>query len=708
MFTRLLPTLLLLLLSPWCAAAPVQQPHSAAELIAERTAVTPGQPLSVALRLALDNGWHVYWKNPGDSGMATSIAWALPAGFQPGPMQWPAPRRIDVGPLTSYGYEGEAVHLVDIAVPADLQPGARVPLRAKADWLVCKEICLPASANLEVELPVSAQSGPADPRWAKTFAAARAGLPAAAPAESVAAYRAGTQLVVRISPAVTPALRSLAFFPEREGLIQYAAAQQFVAHAQGFDLQLTAATASTSGTLAGVLVADPGFDGRRALSIDVPVHAGPPPVAPRIAASGATFAAALALAFAGGLLLNLMPCVFPVLAIKVLSVAQQAHGRAAAMRTHGLLFAAGVVASFWLVAGLLLALRTQGAALGWGYQLQSPAVVAGLALLFFLLALNLSGVFQMGSGLQALAGRVRARHAHVDALLSGALATAVASPCTAPFMGAALGFALLQPALEAMLVFTALAVGMALPYVVLTFVPQLTRRLPRPGAWMETLRQVLAFPLYATVVWLLWVLGQQTGLDALARMLFALLLVAAALWSLGRSAHARGAARMVTRLLAIALLAGALGLAWSGTQPQPQPAAASAGAWQPWSEAAVQAALAQGHPAFVDFTAAWCVTCQVNKRLVLQADEVERRFQRAGVVRLRADWTNRDPAITDALARLQRSGVPVYAMYVPPHQEPQLLPEILTRRLVLEALDRAERVAALSSAPRSSARQEQP
>lgn len=688
------------------AAGPVSQPHSEADLIPERSAIAPGQTLTVALRLRMEEHWHVYWKNPGDSGMATSIAWTLPEGFVAGDIQWPAPRRIDTGPLTSYAYEGEVFHLVDIAVPAALTPGTQAPIRARADWLVCKEICLPASADFTLALPVVTAPVPADPRWVTAFAAARAALPVSGAALDVAAWRSGEQLTVRIAAhAGMPALRELAFFPERDGLIQHPADQVLSRHAGGHDLQLKAA-ASAGDTLAGVLVAQPGFGVASAVEIDVPIQSGPPPAAAPVTASSAALAGALALAFGGGLLLNLMPCVFPVLAIKVLSVVQQTRGGGGSLRTHGLLFAAGVVASFWLIAGALLALRGQGEALGWGYQLQSPVIVAGLGLLFFVLALNLSGVFQLGTRTQGLAGNLRARDHRVDALLSGALATAVASPCTAPFMGVALGFALVQPALDAMLVFTALALGMALPYAALCFVPQLARRLPRPGPWMETLRQLLAFPLYATVVWLLWVLGQQAGVDAVARMLFALVLVAAALWALGRWAHAEGRMRLAARSVAAVLIAGALALAWPGAPAPGLARAQPAGDWPPWSEAAVQAALAQGRPAFVDFTAAWCVTCQVNKKLVLDTEKVARRFDELGVVRLRADWTSRDPAIAAALAGLERSGVPVYALYSPAARAPLLLPEVLTQRLVLDALERTARVVA-DSTP-SSAAQEHP
>jgi thiol:disulfide interchange protein DsbD len=392
-----------------------------------------------------------------------------------------------------------------------------------------------------------------------------------------------------------------------------------------------------------------------------------------------------------------MPCVFPVLAIKVLGVVQQTHAEPTRLRSHGLLFALGVLLSFGAIAGLLLALRAQGAALGWGYQLQSPAIVAALALLFFALGLSLSGVFRIGGALQSLAGGMRARGTHADALLTGMLATAVASPCTAPFMGAALGFALVQPALDAMLVFTALALGMAAPYVLLCFVPQLIRRLPRPGPWMETLRQLLAFPLYATVVWLVWVLGQQVGVDGAARLLAGLVLVAAALWAVGRWGHAAPRARTAARAIALALILAGLAVAWPDRRVE-QAVQAAQGAWQPWSEQAVRSALAQGRPVFVDFTAAWCVTCQVNKRLVLNAQTVERRFVELGIARFRADWTNRNPAITAALARMNRSGVPVYALYSPPGGPPVLLPEVLTRRLVLDALQRAASRPAQASA----------
>jgi thiol:disulfide interchange protein DsbD len=569
-----------------------------------------------------------------------------------------------------------------------------VPIRATADWLVCKEICIPASADLSLTLPVSTVPTSADARWSNAFTAARNAEPLPLAGWEATAYRDGNSLLLRISPEDrdAPLLRSLEFFPEREGVIANAAKQAFSRQGSGYELRMSVSPQPIGELtgLAGVLVADPGLGAARAVTIDVPLSAaGAPPPSPQ---AGFGLAAALLLAFGGGLLLNLMPCVFPILAIKVLGVAQRAHGDPARLRTHGLLFALGVILSFWAIAGLLLALRAGGTGLGWGYQLQSPVVVGGLAVLFFVLALNLSGVFQMGTGLQALAGGIRARGEHADALLSGLLATLVASPCTAPFMGAALGFALVQPALHAMLVFTALAAGMALPYTVLCFAPALMRRLPRPGAWMDTLQQALAFPLYATVVWLVWVLGQQAGIDAAAKLLAALVVVASALWAVGRWAQAGQGVRVTVRIAALALSMAAFAFAWP--QPAQRLAADTGGAWQPWSETRVQAALAEGKPVFVDFTAAWCVTCQVNKRLVLTEREVEQRFVELNVTRLRADWTNRDAAISAALARMNRSGVPVYALYSPAQREPRLLPEVLTRSIVLEALQGAATPAA--------------
>jgi len=696
-----LATCLFLLIIAPSSAAPVQRPHIEAELIPEKTGLRPGEPVTVALRLKMEKRWHTYWKNPGDSGLPTKIIWTLPQGFSAGPIQWPAPRRIDVGPLTNFGYEGEVFLLTDIEVPAGLAAGATVPITAKAEWLVCEEICIPGDATFNVMLPASNEPAATDRNWGKSIQRTRDQLPRPLEGWKLDAYLRGDDLVLRLSGAQTrvPRIHNLTLFPDQEGWIGNASPQRMIRTAGGYELRVASAPPirSKSGPLTGLIVAAPGLaQGVASATVEVAVESAgaladgileEPALSP-FADLG--LLVALGLAFLGGVILNLMPCVFPVVSIKVLGFVEQARGEPAKLRTHGLAFATGVLVSFWLVAGVLLALRAQGEALGWGYQLQSPPVVAALALLFFVLALNLSGLFETGTSLQALAGRLRIHNDYADSALSGLLATLVATPCTAPFMGAALGFALTQSAMVAMLVFSALALGMSSPYVVLCFWPALLKRIPRPGRWMETLRQVLAFPLYLTVAWLAWVLGKQAGVDAVGRLLAGLTLVAAALWMIGRWRTSAESTKRVTAIVALVLAVAGCVFAWPAGKSAEAAADAASGPWKPWSPEAVALARAEGRAVFVDFTAAWCVTCQVNKRLVLESESLHTRFEERNVLRLRADWTNQDPRITAALRDLGRIGVPVYAVYAAGGKgAPVLLPELLTQERVLRAIEEA-------------------
>lgn len=704
-----------LLLCPALAsfAAPLDVPHARVELVAAQESVRAGQTLLVALRIEHEAGWHTYWKNPGDSGMPTRISWTLPPGFTAGPILWPVPERIPVGPLTNIGYHGETLLLTEIATPKALASGIPVRIEAKAEWLICKEVCLPGGATLSLELPGG--TGAPDTRWSQRLRDAHAAVPRALQGWQVSAEPSTDHIVLRLAPqdAAQRPLENLVFHPDDPEIVDYPSPQRLVREDSGsYRLELTAAPAFKGNihALSGLIVAASGLDADgkvRAATVSAPWPGGAPTVrasAPPAAIDAAQIAAAargseadrlglaaaLTFAFLGGLVLNLMPCVFPVVSIKVLGFVREAHGSVRRLRAHGLAFAAGIVVCFWLVAGTLMALRASGQALGWGYQLQSPPIVAGLATLFFVLGLNLSGVFEWGLRLQTAAGSVSDHGGLRGAFFAGLLATVVAAPCTAPFMGAALGYALTQPALQAMVVFTVLALGMAAPYVILSFQPRLVRWLPRPGRWMETFKQVLAFPLYLTAVWLVWVLGEQLGVDAAARLLAALVLVAAALWAFDRFlVRAHGPRRGLT-IVAIAALLGAAALfGWPSGEPRAATADAS-GPWTPYTDAALQTERANGHAVFVDFTAAWCVTCQVNKRLVLESEPVRRAFADRGVVRMRADWTNRDAHITAALARLGRNGVPVYAVYSAVQDgAPELLPELLTSAIVVRALERA-------------------
>ena len=680
------------ILLPPAAANPVRRDHIDVELVSASSNVEPGQTLTVALRLDPDEHWHTYWKNSGDSGLATQIDWQLPEGFEAGPIQWPAPQRIDVGPLANYGYDGEVLLLTDIRVPQNIPE--TVPIRASAFWLVCEEICIPGDAELSLNLP----AGPAapDPDWAERISEVRAALPGEdANIELEAVLASTTDWVLSVPASVISSKTALSFFPDEEGWIEYAAQQHTYRQDDTVHLRLKAAAGvdGKQGKLTGVLVAEPPFaSGARAVLVNAAVIRTdtPPPTPPPATTDGSSLTLLLALAFAfvGGIILNLMPCVFPVVGIKVLTFVENSRSSPASLRAHGLLFALGVLVCFWAIAGALLALRAGGASLGWGFQLQSPLVVSALALLFFVLALNMSGVFEIGTRAQQLAGSVRAKSGYADAFLSGVIATLVATPCTAPFMGAALGYAVTQSAPLAMAVFTALALGMAAPYLVLSFSPKLVGRLPKPGTWMVSLKQALAFPLYLTVVWLVWVLGHQTGVDAIARLLVGMTLFGAGLWAYGRWSTSGGTrVRMFALTVAIVLAVAGVALGWPQQTANQGSSFAAKGSWQPWSPAAVADARNNGQAVFVDFTAAWCVTCQVNKRLVLNQDEVQARFRDRGVVTMVADWTNRDSEISLALDALGRSGVPVYVMYPPGNGAPLLLPELLSEQIVLDAID---------------------
>ena len=684
--------------APMASAAPmVKTEHVEAELVTDKSGAQPGKPALVGLKLRMEPQWHTYWKNPGDSGLPTKIQWLLPEGWKAGEIQWPYPNPLPVGPLMNYGYEDEVVLLAELTPPESAAPGS-LPIKARAEWLVCKDVCIPEKGELDRVLAVSPAEPSANPRWQAHIERARNQLPVDVAGWKYESALRGKSLVVRMTApegAAPPA--KAAFFPEREGVIEPAAPQKVTRDARAITIEMKLAEPVPAGltSVKGVAVSDGGWtgsNGRKAINVTAPMGASLAAAAGSTggASSGGDSAlAALAFAFIGGILLNLMPCVFPVLGIKVLGFVEHAHGNARAMRMQGVVFTVGVLLSFIALAGLMLALRAGGTQLGWGFQLQSPLVVTLLAALFFVLALNLSGVFEWGAFAQSLTSSLSAQGRYADAFLSGVLATVVATPCTAPFMGAAVGFTLTQDAALSLAIFATLGAGMAAPVLALALFPGLLKRLPKPGAWMETFKQVLAFPLYATVAWLAWVLGAQAGNDAVFALLGGLVLVAMGAWMYGRSLHAPGLWRTA---IAVILAAAGLAVAWPG--PSNALGTDAPGArqgelpWQPWSPEKVADLTAAGRPVFVDFTAAWCVTCQVNKRLALHNAQVIAAFASHDVVPLKADWTRQDPRITATLAQLGRNAVPVYALYLPGEAAPRLLPEVLTPTLVLEEIAR--------------------
>ena len=669
-------------------AAPLQP--VAARLVAEAGSIAPGQTLWVDLHLDIAPGWHTYWRNPGDAGLPTEIAWQLPPGLTAGDIAWPVPERFAQGTIGNYGYGGSADLLVPIAAAATLEPRGVASLIAKASWLVCSEICIPGEATLTLDLPVAGAGAAPDPANEALFAAARARLPQPAPFATRFAA-AGRDLRLSIPAAALAGLDrpTVAFFPFAGNVVDAAAAPRQRERADGLEFVLARASGPTAAlpqTLAGVLALR-GADGtERAFTISAP-RAPPSPGADEGGGAIRGWQAVL-LALLGGVALNLMPCVFPVLSLKLIALAGSVHR--AEERRDGLAYAGGVILSFAALGAALLILRAGGAAIGWGFQLQSPIVVGLVAYLLFAMGLSLSGVAEFGGGLGGVGSRFAGHSGLVGAFATGVLATIVATPCTAPFMGAALGFALLAPAAVALTIFVALGAGLAAPIVLATAIPALARLLPRPGAWMVWFRQLLAFPLYGTVAWLIWVLIQEVGPAGAFLALLGLVVVGFAVWVYGRTRLAEPAGRRLGAGLAAAGMAAAVMLAATFAPAGNPPRAAAAGrgglGYQPFSAARL-AGLAERHqPVFVNLTAAWCITCLVNEETALDSAAVRDTFAAHGIVALKGDWTRQDPDITAFLQRFGRSGVPLYVLY-DKAGTPKVLPQILTERTVLTAAD---------------------
>lgn len=685
------------------AVAQTPGEHAKAELIAETTSLLRGGDATVALMLTPEDGWHTYWINPGDSGLATKLEWTLPKGVVAGPIQWPAPHPAPLGELVNYGYDHETLHMVTVSVPGDWPLDTPITLKAKAKWLVCKDVCIPDSAELTLTLPV-ADSVQLDDAHLARFERDRALLPQALPEGSRARFAiAGDSFSLALQPVGLPKASKVEFFPLAGDLVNHGAPQR-VAERDGewrLSQALSAYHVLVPKTVEGLWVLTLADGSRQSYALTaepgavVPVaqngNAAPQATAepvqevPRGAVEGnrpPSLLLALGLALLGGLILNLMPCVFPVLSLKAMALMKAQDASAAQQRAQALAYTAGAVLSCVAAAGVLLALRAGGEALGWGFQLQSPVFIAVLAYLMLALGLSMSGVAEFGGSLMNTGGSLAQKKGLSGSYFTGVLAVVVASPCTAPFMGTALGFAVTQPVGIALSIFAALGLGLALPFLVLGFVPALAARLPRPGAWMVTFKQVMAFPLYLTAAWLLWVLTRQAGADALGLVLFGCVAIAFALWLLGRPQSGLVAKGLAAAAAIAALAVLASPFLKGGAVASSTPLAAH---HEPWSAARVAALRAEGKTIFVDFTADWCITCKVNERGALASDAVKTAFADAGVVTLVADWTRSDPAITEALAAFGRNGVPLYLVY-PKGGEPRVLPQVLTPGIVIDAL----------------------
>jgi thiol:disulfide interchange protein DsbD len=658
-----------------------QSPRATVSLISEYAAVSPGQALRIGLRQRLAPHWHTYWKNPGDAGSPPSITFKTPDGAKVGGIAWPGPDRFIIGPVASYGYENEIVFPMPLSVPRDARPGSQLVLEANVDWVVCEKECIPEEGKFRLALPVEASARPASAEIQAAFENADARQPQPSPwRASVSAGESTLQLVVEgegISPA---SVRSALYFPDNWGVVDHVADQALTVEEGKLTLATTKGQGYTPGPSAGLLAITDGGGQKRWFELALTPAAATTTEAPTTLP---LWQMAL-FAFLGGLILNLMPCVFPVLAIKATAVAGMAGGDRREVRLSGLFYTLGVLAAFMALALALLAVRAGGSAVGWGFHFQSPLFVAAMCWLMLAIGLNLSGVFEIGGSLSGAGQGLAQKKGHAGSFFTGLLAVVVATPCTAPFMGAAIGSALVAPVYVSLVVFAMMGLGLALPFLLLGIFPAVAPRLPRPGQWMVTLRQAMAFPMYATAAWLLWVLAQQAGEAGLRMALAGLVLVGLVAWLVGLGQHG-AKRRWWPRGAALAGMAGIVGLiaALHGAEPVAAAPAQSTQA-EPYSAERLAALRAEGKPVFVNMTAAWCITCLVNERTTLSTAAVQQAMRERGVVYMKGDWTNRDPAITAFLQSFGRDGLPFYAFY-PAGKEPVVLPPVLTQAIVTES-----------------------
>lgn len=669
-----------------------------ARLVASVDAVYPGAEITLGVNQRIIPHWHTYWLNPGDSGLATTIQWRLPTGASASDIQWPTPSRITVGPITNFGYSDEVTLLSAIKVPQDAAPGSAFPIAAKVNWLVCEETCIPQEVELGLVLPVvadAAQAGAGSP----LIEQARAALPVNSPwPMRVVVERDGTYLRVSGAELQAQHITGIHFFPAQWGRIAHGAPQPKSVDGDAIILKLqpgeaplppgealTGVLAVTQATGAGSVV--------QSFTVNAPSASAAPSANISVATASLDFLPALLLALAGGVILNLMPCVFPVLSIKALSLIRHAHHSPLQTRLHGLTYTGGILVSFALLGGALILLKAGGAHIGWGFQFQSPLFVLAVAYLMFAVGLSLSGVFSIGGSVAGIGSSLADRSGYAGSFFTGVLATIVATPCTAPFMGAALGYAMTQPPAPLLAVFLSLGFGLALPYLLLSTWPFLQRLLPRPGVWMERIKQGLAFPMYAAAVWLVWVLAQQAGTDSIVIALGGMVFIALAAWSYDISRSGRPWTQRLGAAVATAAVAIAVGGGYFGISPHTEALARTAETvahhndWEPYSPERLQTLRAAGQPVFLNFTAAWCISCLVNERVALKQNSVTEAFKKSGIAYLKGDWTNQDPQITEKLAEFARSGVPLYVFYpAGMDAKPVVLPQILTADIVLNAI----------------------
>lgn len=674
----------------WCLAAPAFASQSlpvdtgkvTASLVSSHDSVAPGQSFYIALRTELDDQWHTYWRNPGDSGEPVQINWTLPSGVSAGEISWPLPSTIPTGPIVNYGFEGAPLFPVKFTVDSSVEIGSVITVVSDFYYLVCKDVCIPEQG--QVSLPIAVGESVEDIGWKTEIDAALALSPKRGDIKG-AIKKSGETLEMSFTGLPAGDFSQTYFFPYEQGILGHSNPQRITNGADGLRLTTTPDYIwddAVPNAFEGVLTykQDGQLKGTKvALAVGKSLDIGAAPT-PKVNTNGVTLWTAIIGALIGGLILNLMPCVFPVISIKALSIAKSAHGERAKIKREAWLYTAGVIATFLLLTVLLLALKAGGAEIGWGFQLQSPKVVAALAVLLFVIGLNLLGAFEFGSGLQNTGAELTQKDGAAGSFFTGALAVIVATPCTAPMMAGAVGYALAAPAFITLAVFMALAIGFALPFLLIAYVPGLLSKLPKPGSWMVRFKEVLAFPMFAAAIWLVWVLSLQAGEDGVLIALSAMLAIGLAIWCFKSKSLI---SKVIGAASVLAAIVFPLTVTASGASSESISTKVNAESWSPSRVAELQA---EGRPIFVDFTAAWCVTCKVNEKLVLNKAETQKLFKETNTAFLIADWTNKDDVIAAELAKYGRAGVPLYLVYSNNSVSPVILPQVLTYDVIKNAI----------------------
>ena len=645
--------------------------QSSVTLLTESNQVGGEETLLVGLEFNLSPGWHTYWENPGDSGEGASIKWNLPSGFKASTILWPGPKRIPVEPLMTYGYEDKALLLTEIKSPKEFSNPVKIS--AKINWLTCKDICIPQEGQVDMTLIKG-------PKVANQFTSKLKEVALTVPKNFPSPYRVSVineKIFLQFEKEGSRNISEAYFFPKEYGLVNYTADQKLERNDNSFSLELSSAEVQLkTNTLKGVLKLK--VDGiKEFYTLDLPLEKNTNN--PLVTISLLT---AIIFAFLGGIILNAMPCVFPILSIKILSFIEQSQGSKEKLFHHGLVFSAGVLTTFLAVSALLIFLRASGEAIGWGYQLQSPWVVSLLIYLFVVIGIVFMGNIVLGSSFGNLGTLVQNQKDLTSSFFTGVLAVVVASPCTAPFMGPALGLALLQPGLKSIVIFLALGIGFSLPYLILSIYPQLLSKLPKPGEWMQTLKQIMAFPMWASALWLAWVLSSQVDMQSVFAVLLGALLIALGLWLMEKTQNSASILRRLTLIFSLGLMIFSI---WLLPIASDNNSPSLKNEENAFSVQKLNSLRSEQKMVFLNFTADWCITCKVNEAIALNQEKVKKVLDEKNIIYLKADWTRKDPEIASMLASYGRTGVPLYLLF-PSQGDPIILPELLTEDLLLDFL----------------------